>query len=545
MLATDAEGNSTSTNRSVTVDRVAPVVAFTAPSSGQTFNIASFPSGNDVQLAWTVTDGDPMAGTRSFNGAAVAATLRTTAVTTASTDNGVTYVRTVEGIDRAGNVSALASRSFTVDRVRPSVIGTSPNAESRMNEPRVTSVTFSEPMSTSVHGLTGAGGGVWNGAQTQWTSSALAGATVFNVAVNASAVDLAGNTASSLPSWRFHTAPVLPLNGSLVASNIQFFDAASDVDGQVFVALTQPGTAAVSTRTLDGTTGAFLADQNGLVLPAASYSNVHVQVHSTIGPGLTVLRTRSVNGEGVFPVFGAANVRTMSLNDAMAVDPGGLPIVSPPIEAADGDAATGQLVGVSYSRGLAPFALAYPYVKVIPGGKQWVALAYNGSSLVAAHRRCGNDLGGARSCVFDEGTIVDGVQPGVLRTVSGAVSLTGCVIYSYDSGSGRRARIFSTPSIVVGSSSGTSYSSAAAPGPGFSVAARTGGGHWGAWVSGSLVQVSRTTNPSTCTGASLSTNWTSEGTVDLGGSSNFRVVQLGARVAVVYQSGFDLRIAYP
>ncbi len=542
VVALDAEGNTTSSSHSVTVDRVAPVVAFTAPSSGQIFNIASFPTGNDVQMTWTVSDGDPMAGTRNFNGSAVAASSRSAAVPTSASDNAVTYSRTVDAIDRAGNVSTVATRSFSVDRVRPTVISTSPAAESRMNDPRVSSVTFSEPM-TSVPGFTFSGGS-WNGAGTQWTSSALAGATVFNMAVNPIVTDLAGNGPASFPSWRFHTAPIVPANGSVVASNVQYFDAASDVDGQVFIGLTQAGQASATTSALDGTNGTFSL-QNGLALPAASYSDVHVQVHSTIGAGLNVVRTRAINGQGVLPSTLAASFRAMSVDDGAATDPGGLPIVSPPIEATDGSAAVGLLIGQTYIRNPVSVSLAYPHAKVIPSGRQWVSLSYNGASLAASHRRCGNDLSGNRTCIFDEGTIADGVQSTVLRTVSGAVSNTGCLIYSFDSSSGRRARSSATPSTVLGSVTGVSYTTVAAPGSGFTVANRTAGGHWGAWVSGSLVQISRTTNPATCTSASLSTNWTPVGTVDLGGSTYFRVVQLGASVGVVYLAGFDLRIAYP
>jgi hypothetical protein len=544
VVALDAEGNTTSSSLSVTVDRVGPVVSFTAPSGGQTFNIASFPSGNDVQMTWTVSDGDPMAGTRNFNGSAVAASSRSAAVTTSATDNAVTYSRTVDAIDRAGNVSAPASRSFMVDRVRPTVTASSPAAESRMNDPRVSSVSFSEPMNTSVNGLTGSGGS-WDAPQTRWTSNALAGSTVFNVAVNPAVTDLAGNAPASFPSWRFHTAPMVPANGSVVASNILYFDAASDVDGQVFIGLTRAGQVSATTLALDGTNGTFSL-QNGLALPTASYSDVHVQVHSTIGTGLNVVRTRAINGQGVLPSALAANFRTMSVDDGAATDPGGLPIVSPPIEATDGSAAVGLLIGQTYSRNPVSVSLAYPHAKVIPSGRQWVSLSYNGASLAASHRRCGRDaLSGNRSCIFEEGTIADGVQSTVLRTVSGAVSNTGCLIYSYDSSSGRRARSLAAPSIVIGSVTGASYTSVAAPGAGFTVATRTAGGHWGAWVSGSLVQISRTTNPATCTSASLSTNWTPVGTVDLGGATSFRVVQLGASVGVVYLAGSDLRIAYP
>jgi hypothetical protein len=367
---------------------------------------------------------------------------------------------------------------------------------------------------------------------------------VFTVAVSPFVTDLAGNAPASFPSWRFHTAPTIPVSGSLLATNVQFFDASHDVDGQPFIGLTQAGQNPATTLSLIGTNGTF-ASANGLELPVATYSDVHVQVHSVIGASLSVERTRSVNGQGVLPNSIFANFRTSSVNDGAATDPGGLPIVSPPVEATDGSNAVGLLIGQTYSRNPVSFSLAYFHAKVIPSVRQWVGFSYNGASLVASHRRCGVDLGGNRNCIFDEGAMADSVPATVLRTVSGAVSNTGCVIYSYDSNSGRRARAFATSASAVGNSTGASYSSVAAPGAGFSVANRTAGGHWGAWVSGSVVQISRTTNPATCTGASLSTNWTPVGTVDLGGSTHFRVVQLGAGVGVVYLLGTELRIAYP
>lgn len=539
VVALDAEGNTTSSSLSVTVDKVAPIVAFTAPSIGQTFNIASFPTGNDVQMTWTVTDGDPMAGTRNFNGSATATGSRSAAVPTSASDNAVVYSRTVDAVDRAGNVSSLASRSFTVDRVRPSVIGTSPAAESRMNDPRVSSVTFSEAMNTSVHGLTGSAGS-WNAPQTQWTSSALAGGTVFNVAVNAIVTDLAGNAPAIFPAWRFHTAPVVPPSG-LLAAPVQHFDAASDVDGQLFIGFhTAVGMSPLGFA-FDGTNGSVVATGNALSLPGVLFTDIRVQVYSFVGPGLNVVTTMSLNGGSA----AISRVYSTGMNGTLTGVGSGVPIITPPIEAADGSASTGVLIGQTYSRNPTSFSLAYEHDMVISSPRQWVALGYNGTNLVASHRRCGVDLGGNRNCIFDEGAMADSVPATVLRTVSGAVSNTGCVIYSYDSNSGRRARAFATSGSAVGNSTGASYSSVAAPGAGFSVANRTAGGHWGAWVSGGVVQISRTTNPATCTGASLSTNWTSVGTVDLGGSTYFRVVQLGAGVGVVYLLGTELRIAYP
>jgi len=449
----------------------------------------------------------------------------------------------VDAIDRAGNVSTAATRSFVVDRVRPTILATTPAANSRMVDPLLCSVSFSESMNTSQPGITGnIEGGSWDGSQTTWTSVRLMGIGIHIVAVNSAVQDLAGNAPASFPSWQFHTAPRIPASGTRLSYSVQKFDASNDVDGQVFVAYAETvSPRSVRTLLLDGASGFFLL--HPVFLPASVYGDIYVQVSSYVQPSMYMLRTVSVNSRDL---NSGAFVRRLSIDNGAVFDPSGLPVVSPPIEPADGSSAVGLLVGQTYARNPVMSSLAYQHEKVIPGARQWAAFSYDGTNLVASHRRCGNDIGGNRNCIFEEGAIADVVQPSVLSSLSGAVSDSGCLIYSYDAGAGRRARVLSTPSSAIGSVSGLTFNSVPAPGEGFSVANRTGGGHWGAWVSGGLVQVSRTTNPAMCTSGSLSTNWTSHGTVDTGGSRNFRVVQLGSRPAVVYlSSAGELRIVYP
>lgn len=543
VTVTDAEGNSATATRQVTVDRVAPVLSITAPTNGQTFNIASVGSGA-VTLSWTMSDGDPSAEQR-LEGVVQPAASRSAMVSTSPTDNGVVYTRTLSVTDRAGN-SATSTRSFSVDRVAPAIVATTPANGSRMVNPRTASVTFSEQMSTSTHALTGVGGGTWNGAQTTWTSNALGGATVYTAQLNANAVDLAGNPPAAAPSWVFHTAPVLPPSGTLLATNVRAFDAASDLDGTPFVGFVQFGNAPAGTATLNGVTGTFEPDQLGLSLPSATYQDVHVQVHSQVNASLALVRTRSINGTGTLPPPAnfTANVRRISIDDAPAADPTGVPVVSPPIEAADGTAAVGNTVGTTYVRFPLTVSLAAAPEKVIPGNAQWAGFSFNGS-LRVSHRQCGTDLSGSRTCGFTEGTIVDGVASTVLKTLSGAVSNTGCFIYAWDAATGRRARIFGAPATYVGGSLGLSFTSLAAPGPGFAVARRTAGGHYAAWETGAnSVQLSRTTTPTLCTSSSLTTNWTTIRNVTVPTGVPFRVIELGAEPAVIYLDNGDLRLVY-
>lgn len=542
VTASDAEGNSTVAVRSTTVDTVAPVVAVTSPTMGQVFNVASFSGTNNVAVTWTMSDGDP-ATTQRFNGAVVGTSTRTAQIATSASDNGVVYANTLVATDTAGNVGTTM-RSFTVDRVAPSVLAMAPTDGSRMNDPRVASVTFSEPMNVSVHGLTGVGGGSWNGLQTTWSSNALAGSTVFTPALNLGVRDLAGNPPTTSPSWRFHTAPVLPPSGVLLAGGVVEFDAVSDVDGQVFIATTTDG-GEISSLTLNGADGGFTINESSLALAGATYSSVHVSVHSEALPTLAVRRTRAITAPRTS--FPAAVLSKLSVDDAAAVDPMFLPVVSPPIEAADGTALIGSIVGVSYSRGIQTGEMLAAFAeKVIPSGRQWAAFSYAGGALHVSHRLCGTDLGGSRRCGFTEGTVSDAVLASVVASVSGAVSNSGCFIYSYDAASGRRARIFGAPSTFVGSSSGNSLTSVAAPGARFTVARRNAGGHYGAWEAGpNTVQVARTTTPTTCTSGSLSTNWTMLGTVSVPMGSKLRVVELGTRPAVLYLDGTLLYLVYP
>jgi len=404
-------------------------------------------------------------------------------------------------------------------------------------------------MNISQHALTGVGGGVWNGSQTTWTSSALPGSTVFNPAINSSITDTAGNPVLSPTNWRFHTAPVLPASGTLIATNVRAFDAASDLDGRPTIGVAFFGTAAASTFTLDGTSGVLVENENGLSLPAGDYRDVHVQVHSSVTASLGLTRTRAINGNAMMgaPLNMLLNFRRMSTNDGAVFDPGGVPVVTPPIEALEGGAEVGNTIGQSYTRAPNTVALAITPEKVLSGLQQWAAFAFSGGALAISHRQCGNNpLVGQRVCGFQEGTVSDSVGASVLQSVTGAVSNSGCFIYAYDTASGRRARALASPASYLGSLTGLTFTSVAAPGAGFAVARRLAGGHYGAWETGNnTVQVSRTTSVTTCSNASLATNWTPIGTVVIGTGAVLRVVELGNRPAVIFLQSNELRIAFP
>ncbi len=559
--AVDTAVNTGSATRAVFVDKVAPRVAFTAPAADARLNAAAFPSGsNAVQVLWTVTDADVTAGTLSVNGAGVSLTTTSFNVVTSASDNGTPYSVTVVAVDAVGNPST-GTRSFSVDRVGPTVVSATPANDSRMNLTRRARVTFSELIQgpSSALRLNGVPT-TTNLAMSAVETLDLPGSTVFQVSIDPGVTDLYGNPTVPF-SWRFHTAPVIPASGTRVTSNVQKFDAAGDQDGQITIAFAPSGSTEIGTFTLNGLNGSFVQNANAFnILQQATYSSVHVQQWGSVASDLSLVRVRAVNGNGTIPdplntVLSIAVTPSIlsvdSISGGAATAPGGLPVVTPPIESGDGTGAIGFVMGQNYTRvGLTAQSMAFAPSKIISSPRRWVGFALSGNTLLASHRGCGNNpFSGMRTCGFDEGSVAAPVASTALQTLSGAVSPSGCLVYAFDGLSGRLARVLNLGSNFAASTGG-SYSTLAAPGPGFSVAPRPEGGLYGAWVNGQgLIQVSYTTSPTTCTAAALLTNfgsnWTGVGTVNASGSTNFRVVQLGTRPAVVYLDGTDLFLAYP
>jgi hypothetical protein len=131
-----------------------------------------------------------------------------------------------------------------------------------------------------------------------------------------------------------------------------------------------------------------------------------------------------------------------------------------------------------------------------------------------------------------------------MNTLSGAVSPEGCLIFSFDSVFDSRRVYANRPGRY--SMTAPVNVSDAAPGAGFSVASRTAGGHWAAWLLGNgSATVARTTNTASCPQANIANNFTTVGTLDVEGSTNIRVIEVGASVGIVYlKSNGELVLRY-
>lgn len=553
VTATDAEGNATTIMRSVFVDRVAPVVTMTAPNAGQVFNIASFGGGSTVNVTWTVTDGDPTRTVQSFNGTTTGPTSGT--IGTNASDNGVQYTATVTVADRAGNVSSPASRTFTVDRVAPTVVSTSPANGTVRNASRTATVIFSEPLNATVPALAGVGSGAWSAGNTRWDSAQLASSTTYLASVASGLADLAGNPLVSTASWRFRTSVLLPVGFPgphvTLASNVASFDATNDADGQFFVVYRGTGgNPQISTLALNGVTSGTVTNPAGLSLFAAAWdSDVHAQIWSAHVGDLSLVRHRSINAG-----IGASVYGRVSYADAAAVDPVGIPVLTPPLFPAfpfplgpgggepDGTDPFGLISGTTYTRYPHSSTLLRAPRKVIPGAEHWAALSLNATSLARAHRYCG-PLSGPfllNSCFFDQGSFAN-VPANVMSSLTGGVSDSNCLMYAFDTNAGRR--------VFAGNPGTTDFTPATPPSgssSNFVISTRLAGGHWGAASNGAVVSLYRTTNPADCTTTSIPFNWTYVGDLSAVGATSIRVVDLGTTVGVIYlhSPSNELRLVY-
>jgi hypothetical protein len=131
-----------------------------------------------------------------------------------------------------------------------------------------------------------------------------------------------------------------------------------------------------------------------------------------------------------------------------------------------------------------------------------------------------------------------------MGNLSGAASPEGCLVFSFDSVfdlrrvyANRPGRYGIVPNVTA---------SDLAPGAGFTVAPRSAGGHWGAWLLGNgSATLVRTTNVNSCPQANIASNFTSVGTLDVEGSTNIRVVEVGTTVGIVYlKANGDLVLRY-
>ena len=287
VTAADEAGNVARAVRMTTVDVVAPVLTFTAPAQGARLNAASFPSGDDVAVAFTVTDGDPQVAVRNANATVAGSGLK---VPTSPTDNPKAYALTLSAQDRAGN-SSQAPLSFEVDRLRPSVTARTPAGELRNAAPSV-AIDFSEDvMGAAGVTLTPAGtAGTWTTPR-HFELSGLPADSVFTATVGA-VTDAFGNPCLAPPAVRFHTAPALPASGATLMTGVWRFKAAADADGVLTLFTTSPTTPATFRWARVNPKTALVEDNRPAWLPVlgGDFTEVAAYGESQVKPDLSAQR---------------------------------------------------------------------------------------------------------------------------------------------------------------------------------------------------------------------------------------------------------------
>lgn len=393
VTATDASGNTTSADVSISVDTVAPVITFTAPTANQKFNAASFAAGPNVTVTWTVTDGDPQAATTTVNGAA--STALTTAVPTSASDNPANYTSTVIAADRAGN-TATASVSYSVDRVVPTVVTWTPANGARMVDPQQSVITFSEPVfgaTPTTPGLTFLGnalqpGGVWDLNQTRYLLQlAFYKGFAVDVALTAGLADSHGNPVAAQATHRMHLATAIP-SGTLIASNVGKFAATADADGVLRVSyLTTTGELHLAGDHLPGLFDIVPFTARGTKVSGNSWSTVDpVTLNAPIRWGSSVFDAAAAAGSQYFHFYEALGTYRFPSTDIGAV------VSAPPLNHEPATSLTALVSGVTYTRGA--FTRTFTTVAdmiTAQSADSWVVASYSGTQVRWSRYRCNRD----------------------------------------------------------------------------------------------------------------------------------------------------------
>ncbi len=388
VTARDLAGNSRVVTVPISVDTVAPVIAFTSPSAGQKFNAAQLAANPNVTVTWSVTDADTQAGTTTINGAAGTATTRQ--VATSATDNPTTYVTSVVAADRAGNTTTT-SLSFSADRVIPTITSWEPAANARNLERTNTVIAFSEPVfgaQATSPGLVVAGytpvGDEWFVVHAWYRVplDAVAGR-VLEVSVPALADDHGNPVAPQTPR-RFHFATTI--SEGVLATNVSTFSAASDADGALTVAYTD-----ATTRQIH-----VLQDRAGTLTPTTLNglaTKVTVNASNVVNP-TTLVSTPSFgvssfdSSANAYKFFWSVDGTVTSVASSFA----GVAIGQGPLNREPTTAATGYVVNSTYTRGAHTVTLPSPANMVVANSPDsWVVVTRSGSTLFWSRYRCNRD----------------------------------------------------------------------------------------------------------------------------------------------------------
>jgi hypothetical protein len=546
VVARDGAGNVSRLSRAVLVDRVAPVLTVAGPPPGARLNRASFAGTDDVVVTWSVVDGDVSASTRAFRGEPHAST--SGVVTTRATDDGAAYGFDVVAADRAGN-QAMVSRTFTVDRVTPTLRSVTPPASARNAEADVVEARFSEP----VFGPTSASpamelspstawSGAWSPTHDTWRSGTLTPATAFEGAF-AALTDSHGNPVSLPAPLRFHTAAAVPASGATLATGVQGFEVAADDDGVATLALRVGGRLQV--RRLSPLNGAleapwFDAPGQPAVVTVGRAVSAGTLASTRVEAVVTEASTGAWRvGEGVVTAASASAL-----------------IAAPPMSSVDGAGPVGVIAQALYTRG--PFRQAVGAgvgPRLAQSSSRWAALQVEPGLVGWTQLECHRSAAGApprEYCYARDFTPSLGAAPS--PEVSAAMTPSGrCLVVAYEAAGGRAVAVAPRLDLTEAcAASGLAcplsgvVQATMSPWPTLQVAPFSAGGAdavLGAWRTAAGVQLGLFGAAAGCAGPGFSPlpGGTLSATV-----RSFRPIQLGNRAALLYIDAADsLKVFVP
>lgn len=250
VLATDQANNTATATVNVLVDVKPPTLSILTPSQNAKLNVSNFTSSNNAPLTWMMTDGDSTLtiGLVQPDGGLLVPPV----VPTSVSDNPKAYQATLRASDRAGNAT-LATVSFSVDRVVPTVVSYAPTNNTRMFAGN-TSADFSEPMmGGNGLNLNPNNIGAWS-SPTHFAVSGLLQDAVYT-AQTGTVTDLHGNPVVPF-SYRFHTAPWRPVSGALLFNGYDvIYAATTDVEGTIYLLARPANTNVISLLALSPSDG--------------------------------------------------------------------------------------------------------------------------------------------------------------------------------------------------------------------------------------------------------------------------------------------------
>lgn len=421
-VVTDLSGNTASTTLSVIVDVTPPTLAITNPSQGAKLNVGSIPASGNAPLMWSLTDGDAQ-----LNLALVlpdGGTVSPPVVPTASTDNPKTYQPVLRANDRAGNVST-ATVTFTVDRVVPTVLASTPANDARMH-PGIVTADFSEPMTFGAGlALNPNVTGVWT-TPTHFEVAGLAKDSVYTVTTGMTVTDLHGNPVVPI-NYRFHTETVVPQAGGALGTGYdQVYEATADAEGTLNILArrqinnfidwiqfnSKNGTSAVIDTFPSGVVGNLVAARS-------------------IQPDLSSRRLA-----GVYFNQGSNNVRYNINNGAPLTLAGAQAFIPVPAQPAEGAslAEFGTIQGGFYKRtGRADVNIGLPNVDLVTfSDTRWEAMNESNGGTESASFGCLNGCAATPVKVLGGGAVGN----------PNAASSTRCSIHGYLNGATEMTTLF-------------------------------------------------------------------------------------------------------